>query len=102
MIITIISLGLISCNQNNDGDYDGTIVVGLECNYAPFNWAETKETESNVPINGKSNLYAEGYDIQIAKRIAEDLNYKLVIEMIDWDGLIPALIARNFLFFAIL
>ncbi len=90
MIITIISLGLISCNQNNDGDYDGTIVVGLECNYAPFNWAETKETESNVPINGKSNLYAEGYDIQIAKRIAEDLNYKLVIEMIDWDGLIPS------------
>lgn len=91
MLITVFSFGLLSCRSNKDSNYDGTIVVGLECNYAPFNWAETKETESNVPINGKSNLYAEGYDIQIAKRIAEDLNYKLVIEMIDWDGLIPAL-----------
>lgn len=90
LLLVFLSLIIItSCSSNNE--VKGTITVGLECNYAPFNWAETTETDSNIPINGKNNLFAEGYDIQMAKRIAKELNYDLKIEMLDWDGLIPAL-----------
>ena len=64
--------------------------VGLECNYAPFNWTQLEEDENSVPISGGSG-YAGGYDVEIAKRIAEGLGKDLVIVKIEWDGLIPAL-----------
>ena len=65
-------------------------VVGMECAYAPFNWTESKKTETNYPIDG-TKLYAEGYDVQIAKKIADGLNQELVIMKLDWDALQPAL-----------
>lgn len=64
--------------------------VGLECNYAPFNWTQVEEDELSVPISGGMG-FAGGYDIEIAKRIAEGLGRDLVIVKIEWDGLIPAL-----------
>ncbi len=59
--------------------------VGLECNYAPFNWTQAEETEFSVPIPGGG--YADGYDVQIAKIIAEKLGRELVIVKTEWDGL---------------
>ena len=64
--------------------------VGLECNYAPFNWTQVAEDELSVPIEGGMG-FAGGYDVEIAKRIAEGLGRELVIVKIEWDGLIPAL-----------
>ena len=64
--------------------------VGLECNYAPFNWTQVDADELSVPIEGGMG-YANGYDVEIAKRIAEGLGRELVIVKIEWDGLIPAL-----------
>ncbi len=69
----------------------GTIVVGLECNYAPFNWTDNKANEFNYPIKGQSGLYAEGYDIQVARYLANELNYGLEVVSLGWEGLIPAL-----------
>lgn len=64
--------------------------VGLECNYAPFNWTQVEADELSVPIDGGMG-FAGGYDVEIAKRIAEGLGRELVIVKIEWDGLIPAL-----------
>lgn len=64
--------------------------VGLECNYAPFNWTQVEADELSVPIEGGMG-YAGGYDVEIAKRIAEGLGRDLVIVKVEWDGLIPAL-----------
>ena len=60
--------------------------VGMECGYAPFNWAQVEQTEGSVPIDGNQG-YADGYDV----KIAEGLGRELVIVKIEWDGLIPAL-----------
>lgn len=62
--------------------------VGLECNYAPFNWTQSESSEDTVLI--PSGGYAGGYDVQIAKMIAEGLGRKLVIVKTEWDGLTPA------------
>lgn len=59
--------------------------VGMECAYAPFNWTQAEETENSVPIEGGG--YADGYDVQIAKKIAEGLGRELVIVKTEWDGL---------------
>ena len=66
-------------------------IVGLECAYQPFNWTENQKTETNYPISNLKGKYAEGYDVQIAKKIADSLGKTLVIQAIDWDALIPAL-----------
>lgn len=67
------------------------LVIGLECNYAPFNWTDTKASDYNYPIDGVSGQYADGYDIQVAKFIASEIGYNLVVKKYTWDALIPAL-----------
>ncbi len=69
---------------------EGQFRVGMECNYAPFNWTQVESDENSVPIDGGMG-YAGGYDVEIAKRIADALDKELVIVKIEWDGLIPAL-----------
>ena len=72
----------------------GDFKVGLECNYAPFNWTQAQSSDLSVPINGGGG-YADGYDIQVAKKIADGLGKKLVIVKTEWDGLIPALLSSK-------
>lgn len=73
---------------------NGTLKVGMECAYEPYNWTETsKKTLGAVPISGegKEGLYANGYDVQIAQYVANKLGLKLEIYAIEWDSLLPAL-----------
>ena len=65
---------------------EGAFRVGMECNYPPYNWTQTEPSEHAVPIEGGMG-YADGYDVQIAKRIAEGLGKELVIVKTEWDGL---------------
>lgn len=89
LFLALCILCLTSCKKK-EVDNRPTFTVGMECAYAPFNWTETIKTDSNYPIDG-TQFYAEGYDVQIAKRIADELDYRLVIKAIEWDGLIAAL-----------
>ncbi|MBR2209167.1 MAG: transporter substrate-binding domain-containing protein [Synergistaceae bacterium] len=69
--------------------------VGTECDYAPHNWEEDHPTDSNVPLANKEGFYAEGYDIQIAKVVADSIGSKLEVKKLEWDDLIPALNRRE-------
>ncbi len=94
LTMILSSLALFGCEDSASSDLDkikeaGKIVVGMECAYAPYNWSQTTENEYTVDIG--TGLYADGYDVQIAKMIAEDLGVELEIKSIEWDGLIPAL-----------
>ena len=63
--------------------------VAMECGYAPYNWTQTTDENGAVPI-ADSNDYAYGYDVMMAKLIAERLGYELQIVKLDWDSLVPA------------
>ena len=65
--------------------------IGMECDYAPNNWEEKEPSNSNLPITNHEGFYAEGYDLQIAKVIADKLGYKLEVKKYDWNKLIAAL-----------
>ena len=65
---------------------EGTFRVGMECNYAPYNWTQADPGEYAVAIEGGGG-YADGYDVQIAKKIAEGMGKELVIVKTEWDGL---------------
>lgn len=83
----VLSFALIGCEQDTRKE----LIVGMEADYAPFNWMEMKKTsEYATKISGQPG-YADGYDVVIAKYIADNLNRKLVIKAIEWDGLIISL-----------
>ena len=78
-----------SCGGEQTGlTTEGVLVVGMECAYAPFNWTETESTDSNVAITNIAGAYAEGYDVQVAKIIAEELNLELQVKALEWGALI--------------
>ena len=93
---TVCSVFLFSaCNKINAGkDLEnvkkaGVLKVGMECNYAPFNWTQTQPSDTAVELSAGG--YADGYDVQIALKLAEALGVKLEIVKLEWTGLIPAL-----------
>ena len=63
----------------------------MEAAYAPYNWQTTEETEFTIPIENVSGAFADGYDVQITKAIAEGLEMEPVAIKLEWDGLIEAL-----------
>lgn len=63
--------------------------VGMECNYAPFNWTTTTKGEFTQPITDTD--YADGYDVVIATRMADALGRPVQIVKLDWDNLILSL-----------
>jgi len=80
---------LAGCAKPSSGTKD-TFKVGMECGYAPFNWTQLDDSNGGVKIDGTSE-YAGGYDVEIAKRIADALGKELVIVKTKWEGLEPAL-----------
>lgn len=68
---------------------EGTLRVGMECDYAPYNWTQANPSDDAVAI--AAGGYADGYDVRIAKRIAEELGMELEIVKTEWDGLVPSL-----------
>lgn len=82
-ILTLL-LSLCACKSSNNTN---KLVVGMECNYAPFNW--TSVENSGVKISDVD--YCDGYDVKIASKIASDLNKELVVKKIAWEGLISSI-----------
>ena len=72
---------------------NGTLRISMECAYAPFNWTQTTAANGAVPIG--NGVYANGYDVQIAKYIAAELGMDLAITANEWDSLIPAVKTGN-------
>ena len=68
---------------------DSKLYVGMECGYAPFNYTQTTDKDGAVKISN-ANGYANGYDVMIAKNIAESLGKELVIVKYDFTALIAA------------
>ncbi len=73
------------------GVEDGVLTVGMECTYAPYNWMQTDDSNGAVPIKGMAGKYANGYDVQIAKKICEANDWELEIVSTLWDSLTPSL-----------
>lgn len=86
LVAFVMMTTLTACGGTEE---DNTFVVGMECAYAPFNWQVAEATDTSVSLGNAG--YADGYDVQIAQKIADELGKELVIKKISWDGLILAL-----------
>ena len=94
LLAAVLTVGcafvLSSCGSDASSAAGGKDVlkVGLECAYAPFNWTQVDDSNNAVKIDG-SNQYANGYDVQIARKVAEALGKELVVVKCTWEGLLP-------------
>ncbi|MEE8807076.1 MAG: transporter substrate-binding domain-containing protein [Lactimicrobium sp.] len=66
-----------------------TLRVGMECNYAPYNWTTTEKTDTSQQITSVD--YCDGYDVMMAEKLAEKTNKQVKIVKLDWDNLILSL-----------
>ncbi|MDR0945477.1 MAG: transporter substrate-binding domain-containing protein [Bifidobacteriaceae bacterium] len=69
-------------------DSSNPLKIGMEAAYAPFNWTQKDDSNGAVKIDGGD--WANGYDVQIARRIGQYLCRDVVVVKTSWDGLIPA------------
>ncbi len=88
LITLILTFVLAACGQNNESgngeaaEGKKVLTMGTSADFAPF---ESRNTSGEV----------EGFDIDLAKYIAEELGYELKIEDMKFDGLIGALQANR-------
>ena len=102
MLLTLAACGSTGDNNDNNdpaalipGGDDGILTVGMECAYAPYNWTQMDDSNGAVPIVNNPGTYANGYDVMIAKRIADHYGWELEVMALEWDGLHPALNAKT-------
>lgn len=93
MVLGLITFAACGSSEQFDLESETEFVVGLEAAYAPFNWSTPTQNSFTVPLAGQPGVYVDGYDVVMASYIADELGLDLVIKMVDWDGLIPALLS---------
>lgn len=72
---------------------DGTTLrVGMEAAYAPYNWQEPSASDTTIPIENVGGAYADGYDVQVAKKIADALGMEPVAVKMEFGGLVDSLV----------
>ena len=93
----VMVLAMTACGGEEEktvksGVEDGVLTVGMECAYAPYNWAQTDDSNGAVPISNFDG-YANGYDVMMAKKLCEANGWELEIKMLEWDSLVPAVMS---------
>ena len=89
--IAILAATLLSACQGQNKS--NVLRVGMECDYAPFNWTQPDDGNGAAKIEGGG--YAGGYDVEIAKLVAAGLKKELIIVKTGWDGLLPAVTSEK-------
>ena len=100
LLTCVLALGMVACGSANPntatgpnipGTDNNILTVGMECAYAPYNWTQMDASNGAVPIVNNPGAYANGYDVMIAKAIAEANGWGIEVVACEWGGLTPAL-----------
>ncbi|MGL4772632.1 MAG: transporter substrate-binding domain-containing protein [Clostridium sp.] len=89
-LIGVMSFSLVACGGEKKAEEkdmldaikeNGKVVVGLSADYAPY--------EFHAMIDGKDTIV--GFDIDLAKEIAKDMDVKLEIQELEFESIIAAI-----------
>lgn len=92
LFTVVTAFALVGCS----GKDEDKLVVGMDCDYAPYSWTTTEanKSEHSVKISNE-NTWCDGYDVQVASFIADELGKELVIHKMPFTGLVQALKLGN-------
>ncbi len=79
----LTTLGLALLLAAGGAQAAGKLRIGVEGAYPPFSW---KESDGSL----------KGFDIEIAEALCQEMKRECELVEQDWDGMIPALLARKF------
>lgn len=82
-VLGLMMIGAMALGLNAAGQAGEPLRVGVEGAYPPFSWKEPDGT-------------LKGFDIDIANALCEKLGRECVLVEQDWDGMIPALMAKKY------
>ena len=89
LVLSIIAGLALMLGLTNVVQADEYLRIGMEAAYAPFNWTQDDDSNGAVKIDG-TNQYANGYDVQIAKKIAKDLGKEPLVVKTKWERSCPS------------
>ena len=99
LLILMLAFSLAACGKKQEEETpmtdmetikaSGKLRVGMECDYAPFNWMVTNPTDTSEKI--QSGGYADGYDVYFSRMIADELGIDVEVVKLEWNGLTLAL-----------
>ena len=90
LLAAVMTLSMAACTkeegQSNDGGSKGSeekdqLVLGTSADFAPY--------EFHKMVNGKDTIL--GFDVALAKKIAEEMDKELVIKDMDFNSLLNEL-----------
>lgn len=91
-LVGLVATGTADSGSGSATLGDGkTLRVGMEAAYAPYNWQVSEPSDTTIPIENVSGAYADGYDVQVAKVIAQALGMEPVAVKLDFSALIDSL-----------
>jgi len=90
-LMLVSAVTLTSCGKDKKAASSKPVLkVGMECAYAPFNWTQDSKTTPDgteaVPIY-KEKYYAYGYDVAVAKMLADKLGMDLEVHKSEWSSI---------------
>lgn len=79
LLITVVlalgcCFGLTACGNNDDKNYDRTVTLGFDAEFPPYGY-----------LDSATGKYV-GFDIEYAQKVCDELNYKLILQPIDWNS----------------
>lgn len=87
-VVSLMAVCMVLTACGNSGSSEGgkdKFIVGMECNYAPYNYQVSEATDTSISLGGAG--YCDGYDVMIAQKIAATLGKELEVKKLEWDGL---------------
>ena len=83
VVLMCLAVGPVMAGALDDIQKRGTLRVGMEPGYMPFEL-----------MNQKGEII--GFDVDMAKRMAKAMGVKLKLVSTVWDGIIPSLLTKKF------
>lgn len=103
-VLLALALAFVACGDDGDDGKASNDDAGGEpaSQSAAFNFADPEALTVGISLQFKPQAYldengeAAGYDVDVLKKLADDLGVKLQLENLDFTGLIPGLQAKKF------
>lgn len=97
ILLVLAVLGLAACGSDDDGG-SGSTAQASGTGFKPINGGRLTV---GMNLQFKPEMYLDkgqpaGYDVELLKRLAPDLDAKLNVQNLDFNGLIPGLQSNQF------